>query len=275
MPTPMNQLFEQIHNVPTIPEIVKNLIAQLNDNNVDLLSIIKNVEKEQVIALKVLRLVNSAHFGLSRKVNSIEEATKLLGLGQLKILVISSGIVSTIPNIENFDIKQFWNNSFRCAAYAKWFAEQLGDEGDIAYTAGLLSSLGKILIQIGMPKEANEIEQHVRAGNMTRSEIELKRLGYTNQDVCAELCKRWKLGEELVEAIVHSKNPLAASSVNALAGVVFLANFVSDAQRIGLSAKKILEKFPVQEAEQIGLTMTNIEAGLDGLLSLETNMDFD
>ena len=63
----MNQFFDQIHNVPRVPEIVRTLITQFDDPRANFDDIAKNVEKEQIIALKVLRLVNSAHFGLSKK----------------------------------------------------------------------------------------------------------------------------------------------------------------------------------------------------------------
>ncbi len=63
----IEQLFKQIHKVPQVPEVVRTLITQLNDPNTNVNDIAKNVEKEQVISLKVLKLVNSAHFGLPKK----------------------------------------------------------------------------------------------------------------------------------------------------------------------------------------------------------------
>jgi HD-like signal output (HDOD) protein len=123
MPKQMNQLFDNIQKLPQIPEVVRTIINQLNEPHAEMLNIAKNVEKEQVISLKILRLVNSAHFGLSRKVASIDQATVMLGMNQLKTLVIASGIVSSVPKIENFDIRKFWNNCFRTATYAKWIAE--------------------------------------------------------------------------------------------------------------------------------------------------------
>ena len=63
----INQLFDQIHNIPQVPEVVRMLISQLNDPNTKFDDIAKNVEKEQVISLKILRLVNSAHFWSFKK----------------------------------------------------------------------------------------------------------------------------------------------------------------------------------------------------------------
>lgn len=275
MPAKMSQLFEQIHKVPQIPEVVRTLINQLNNPNADFEAIASNVEKEQMIALKVLRLVNSAHFGLSRKINSIDEAVLIIGMGTLKTLVIASGLVNSIPAIENFNIKQFWSNSFRSATYSKWFAQQAGISIDTAYTAGLLSNLGNILIHLGAPSEANEIDQHVKHDKL-RIEMEKNRLGYTSQQVCAELCRRWKLADELVNAIENSGEPLASETPNLLACAIYLGHFISDCQDQDRNNDEIVANFPIQIAVKLGIDeecinqkiseITSIKSALEGLV---------
>jgi HD-like signal output (HDOD) protein len=272
MPIKMNQLFEQIHNVPQIPEIVRTLINQLNNPNTDLQAIAKNIEKEQVIALKVLRLVNSAHFGLSRKINSIDEATLIVGMGTLKTLVIASGIVGSVKPIENFNIKEFWSNSFRTAAYAKWFAQQAGLDTDTAYTAGLLCNLGNILIHLGAASAANEIDLHVKQGK-SRIEMEKQRLGYTSQQVCAELCRRWKLANELVTIIACCAEPLEAELVSPLACAVFLGHFISDCQDQGLNTDEILAVFPKQIAVEFGLDDEFIQQKISEVMGIKSELD--
>lgn len=272
MSTSMPQLFDKIHKVPQIPEVVKTLITQLNDPNAVFMDIANNVEKEQIIALKILRLVNSAHFGLSRKISSIKDATTILGMNQLKTLVIASGLVSAMPTVENFDIKQFWNDSFRSAAFAKWFAEQAHETVDETYTAGLLCSLGCMLIHIGMPSEANEIDQHFKAGNHARIELEINRLGFTSQMVCAELCRRWKLPAVLIEAIEQSDHPLAVDVPSKIACCVFLARYVSESLSQGKNEAEILAAFPLREAAEIGLSEAWIGEKLSTLLAIESNL---
>jgi len=273
MPTQMNQLFDNIYKLPQIPEVVRTLINQLNDPHSEMLDIAQNVEKEQVIALKILRLVNSAHFGLSRKIGSIEEATVLLGMNQLKTLVIASGIVSSVPKIENFDIQKFWNNSFRTAAYAKWLAEHAKLSGDIAYTAGLLGNLGNLLIHMGLPKEANEVDQHSKAGHISRAELEKKCLGYTNQDVCAELCRRWKFADELSQAIEQSADPIAFEHPSDIACALKLAQFISDCLDRGMETEDILTAIPAPVAEKIGLANAFFSSHLTEMLALKSNLE--
>ncbi|MBS3953883.1 MAG: HDOD domain-containing protein [Methylomicrobium sp.] len=269
---PMNQLFDQIHKIPQVPEVVRTLIVQFNDPKVDFNAIAKNIEKEQMISLKVLRLVNSAHFGLSKKVGTIQDAIVMLGMNQLRTLVIASGIVNSIPKIENFNLANFWENSFRTATYAKGLAKELKIDADLAFTAGLISDLGDILIHMGAPREANEIDQHVKAGN-TRSSIEMRRLGFTSEDVCAELCRRWHFSPELVDAVAYCGEPLKTENISQQACVVHIARYLSYCQQSGLSMDDVFRTFPSEVAAKIGLSETFMTENLPELLMLESGME--
>ena len=269
----INQLFEQIHNVPQVPEVVRLLITQLTDPNAKFDDIAKNVEKEQVISMKVLRLVNSAHFGLSKKIGSIDDAVVMLGMSKLKTLVIASGIVNSVPDIPNFDVNEFWANSFRTATYTKWLAEEIKlDNADMVFTAGLISGLGTILLYLGDAKVANEIDQHVKAGD-NRYDYESKRLGFTSQEVCAELCSRWHFSKELVDTIAKSGAPLNAGELSLPACVVYVARYISDSSSIEMNEEDMLAHFPSEEWRQLGLDGNEIGKKLSEILALESGLE--
>ncbi len=276
MSSKITKLFQQVHKVPQIPEIVQTLISQLNDPTIDMKAIAQNVEKEQVIALKVLRLVNSASFGLPKKVASIDEAVVMLGMGKLRPLVIASGIVGSVSGIENFDVKQFWLASFTTASYAKWLANEAQCDAEITFTVGLISGLGSILIHLGMPKKAIEIEQHLNEGH-ARPFVEKMRLGFTSQEVCAELCKLWKFSDDLIIPVSQCAEPLKAEPVSKIACIIFIARYLNDCKQKDMPEEEILQSMPLDVVEQLELPesfftekLTEIlalESGLDGLLS--------
>ncbi len=269
----IEQLFKQIHKIPQIPDVVRTLIAQLNDSDAHFEDIAKNVEKEQVIALKVLRLVNSAHFGLSKKIGSIDEAVVMLGMTQLKTLVIASGIVSAVPDIPNFNIKDFWAESFLTSTYAKWLAEQNQlEDSEMIFTAGLISGLGNILIHLGDAKAANEIDLHVKAGN-TRPAYERKRLGFTSQEASAELCRRWHFSEALIDTVAKSGEPLTFEEPSQSACAVFIAKFLSECCQKGLDEQVIVSLLPLKEWQQLGLNEQDLSEKLPVILALESGLE--
>ncbi len=273
MQVQISQLFDQIHNIPRIPEIIRILITQFNDPKTDFNAITKNIEKEQIIALKVLRLVNSAHFGLSRKVGTIQEAVALMGLNQLRILVIACGMVNSVPKIPGVNLKHFWQDSFRTATIAKWLAAESKQEADLAFTAGLISGLGNILIHMGAPNAAQEIDEHLKSGKQTRITLETNRLGFTSYDVCAELCRRWHFSDELTDVVAKSGAPLDSAEINLGACVVFIARYISESLHTQTTPENILQAFPFSIAEKLGLSQGYIEENLPKILALESGLD--
>ena len=256
--TTINQLFDNIHDLPQVPDVVSELISQVNNPKIDMGEIARNVEKEPTISLKILRLVNSAHYGLSRKVSSIGDALSFLGMSELKTLVIASGIVSSMPKINGIDSAAFWDMTFSKAFYAKAIAQELNLNSDIAFTAGLLSNIGTTLIFLGDAHAGLEVEQHVKASSKMRYEFEQSRLGFTSADVAAELSRRWKFPDDLVSAIGGSAAPLAQGADSSVAAVIHIAEYLSVNNGVD---DDFMENFPSDVAERVGFTQ-DLLAGL-------------
>lgn len=269
----ISSLFTEVNHVPQIAEVIRILINQLNDPDIDLREIAKNVEKEQIISLKVLRLVNSASFGLRNKISSIEEAVVLLGMIKLKTLVIASGIVSSVPQIENFDIKQFWLNSFSTATYARWLANASGSNADMAFTAGLLSDLGTILIHLGLPTESLEINRLMEEGDHTRSFIEQGLLGFTSQDVSAELCRHWKFSDDLILPIAQSADPLKADPSSKIACSIYIARQISLCIANKMTEEQTLPLIPADIIQLLGFPELFFQEKLGDIMALESGLE--
>jgi len=273
MKTEINQLFNNIHSLPQVPDVVSELITQLGNPNINMSEIAKNVELEPSISLKILRLVNSAHFSLSRKVGSITEALSFLGMDQLKTLIIGSGFTSAVPAIEGFDIEAFWNKTFLKAMYAKALADTLKHDGTVAFTAAIISNIGTVLIQLGDSKAALEIDQHVKAHpdvtDQHRYTYEKRRLGYISTEVAAELSTRWKFSEELVSAIADSAEPLTIESPSKLACIVHIAEYISSHKK-NSTAEEIIEHLPLELADKLNITKAVLIEETASLLELES-----
>jgi len=275
MKSEITQLFEQIDNVPQVPEVVRTLLSQVNDPNIDFVAIATNVEKEQIISMKVLRLANSAFYGLPREIGSIKQALVLLGMTELKKLIVVSGLISSIPEIPNFNIEDFWIDNFRTASYAKWIAEQANfDDSDMVFTAGLINGLGNILIHLGNSEAADEISYLVEEG-MPLLDAERQELSFTNQEACAELCRLWQFSDDLITTVEQSGEPLNFKKVSVSACAVFVARYISESNYSEKTRDEQLADFPHKEWLKLGLDldikdamaeMLELETGLEGLL---------
>jgi len=273
MKSEITRLFDQIDNVPQVPEVVRILLSQVDDPNIDFVAITKNVEKEQIISMKVLRLANSAYYGIPREIGSIKQALVILGMTELKKLIVVSGLISTIPDIPNLNLEDFWIDNFRTATYAKWIAEKASiQDSDMVFTAGLISGLGSILIHLGNAKAANEISYLIEEG-MPQIEAEQQELGYSNQEACAELCRLWLFSDALTATIEQSGAPLSFDPQSSSSCAVFIARYISQSNYSEDSKEDKLDKFPREEWLSLGLKEEDIEDCMAEILTLETGLE--
>lgn len=271
----IRELLKQTDKLPNVPEVVRQLIQQLNNPAADYGEIAEKVSKDQTLSLKILRLVNSAHFGLRRKVSSIDQAVVMLGMVRLKTLVIASGIAGSVKAVEGLDLKKFWSDSFQVAALSKWFAERETDvDPDIAFTAGLIHNIGHLLLHLAQSTRAQEIQNLIEESNCNRSVAEREILGFTSPEAGQALLDMWAFPAELGIAVHQHKHPASFDEPSALAAVVNLACVVNSAVRNGDNIETLQENFPEDIATMAGVSTDtagklaeafSLESGLDGL----------
>ncbi|MBV8679217.1 MAG: HDOD domain-containing protein, partial [Aquitalea sp.] len=139
-------IFEQASGrLPMVPKVVQELIESFHNTNINIDEISDKVGHDQVLTARVLRLANTARFGGSRRVGSLDDAVILLGFDNLRILVIASGITGATIGIPGFDMKSFWQRSFSMANTAKRLAKLAKLDAQLGYTCGLLSNIGELV----------------------------------------------------------------------------------------------------------------------------------
>ncbi|NQY27613.1 MAG: HDOD domain-containing protein [Piscirickettsiaceae bacterium] len=269
----ISQLFDQIDNVPHVPEVVKKLLSQVNDPAIDITAIAANIEQEQSLSLKILRAVNSSYYALPRKVGSINQALVILGMDELKKLILVASLINAIPDIPGLDIEDFWIDNFRTATYAKWIAEKAKIEfSDMIFTAGLINSLGNILIHLADSDTAEDIMQLIDGG-LLRPEAERQYLGFTSQEACATLCRLWHFSEDLIDTVAKSGDPLNFEQTSLPACAVFIAKYISESNYNRKTDEERLAFFPKKEWRKIGLNEQDIAENMTTILELETGLE--
>ncbi|MDC9725559.1 MAG: HDOD domain-containing protein [Gammaproteobacteria bacterium] len=273
MKSEITQLFDQIDNVPQVPEVVRTLLSQVNDPDIDFVAIAKNVEKEQIIAIKILHLANSAYYGLPRKIGSINQALVILGMTELKKLIIATGLINTIPDIPNFNLEDFWIDNFRTATYAKWIADKAKlQDSDMIFTAGLINGLGNILIHLGNTAAADEISYLIEEG-MSRLKAEQQELGFSNQEACAELCRLWLFSDDLTTTVEQSGEPLNFDQPYLPSCAISIARYISESNYSEKTMPEKLVEFPREEWVKLDLKEEDIEDSMAEILTLETGLE--
>ncbi|MGO2355046.1 MAG: HDOD domain-containing protein [Marinomonas foliarum] len=247
-------LLRQTDKLPNVPDVVRELIQLLSDPDVNYSELTEKVSHDQTISLKVLRVVNSAYFGLSRKISSIDEATVLLGTDKLKTLVIASGFASSVSKVEGLKLPEFWADSFRVAELAQWLAKRTPlVQADEAFTVGIVHNIGRLLLHLTEPTIAQEIQELVANRKAGRVKAEQDLLGFTSQDAGKALMDLWKFPAGLGLAVQLHKRPFANEEPNPLACVLNLACYLNACIRAEREYDLVREGFPMAVAKAAGL----------------------
>lgn len=267
----LKALIDNAQKLPTVPEVVQELILSFGDDNVSTEVIAKKISADQVLSVKVLRAANSAHYGGHRKVSSVNDAVFILGFNAVRTLVLASGITAAFKAPEGFDLPAFWHNSFAVAATCKWLARFSRDDAETAFTCGMIHNIGELLIHILMPEECLEIQKAVNAG-VPNPEAERRALGFNFTDAGAELASRWKFPDLVAQAIRHQLNPAASVPLSRFGALIHLADYMVHCHQAGTWGQ-LKTNFPEHLAQSLGINLEKLYERIDE--SLEQMEGFD
>lgn len=225
----LQSLFNQLHSLPTIPKVAQDLIVQFDNPNTSIDSVARNISLDPVIAAKVLRLANSARFRGAREAASVEDAANRLGFNTLRTLVLASAVTGAFKTDSGFDLKAFWQHSFKVASLCRLLAKSRGVAAETAFTCGMMHNIGELLIQTGAPEIAARLNRKAATDAAGRVAQETLQLGFGFPEVGAELAKRWQLPEVIQQAIALQAQPHKAGADMPLPRLMAQAVMIAEA----------------------------------------------
>jgi len=204
----IKKLIEEMPNIPSMPLIILSLLDQLNKPEPDIIKLSATISKDLSLTAQLLKLVNSAYFSFSSRVNTVTQAAVLLGLNRIRDLVIGAAIKPMITSICG---KSLWEHSIRCAVGSELIAKKLNDNRhEEAFIAGLLHDIGKIILELYNSKTTKEVQDRVLLGD-ERIKTEKQLFGFTHTEVGKVLISKWKLPKHIGEHVNFHHNPLQSS----------------------------------------------------------------
>jgi HD-like signal output (HDOD) protein len=268
----VDQMFKHTQNLPTIPEVVRELIQSFSNPLTDTRAIAKKISMDQVLVARVLRAANSAHFGLSKQVASIDEAIFVMGMNAVRTLVIAGGLAGSLKAPAGLDIKSFWKRSAATSGYAEWLANKLKVRADLAVTGGLILHIGVVIIHMELPDESASIDKAVTAGGR-RPQIEDSVLGFNHAEVSAELASRWKFPDDMCAAFRAYPYPLEHVETLPLSAVYHLADLVADSKLRDEDDAVLTEKLSAELLARLGCDVATLLADLPSLSQATSGLD--
>ena len=252
-------LISRIDSLPSLPALYREVVREAQSSNGSLAKVGDIISKDVGMSAKLLQVANSAVFGSSGEVSSIMRAVTLLGLENVKTLILSLKIFSCSQpeNSPCYKISSLWAHSLstgmiaRSMATQEGFAQNLIDE---AFLAGMLHDVGKVVLMDKLPEECLKISALVKSSGCQLWEAEQKTLGTTHAQVGSYLMGMWGLSESAVEAIAFHHCP--GRSANETLGILTVTHLANSLEHGGGGGKKS-DRLDTDYLKKLGISQGN------------------
>lgn len=229
----LQQAVERITNLPTPPMVFEQINRVINDPNTSAYDIAAIISEDPAMSMKVLRLSNSAFYGVTHEVTSIKQAVVLMGMETIKSMVLSTAIFGAFRGAASdpeFQLR-FWRHSLAAGTCMRLLMRSVSGswitQSELAFSAGLLHDIGKLVSYACLNDDFVAAKEFQVENKVTAVEAEEAVLGYNHTSVGALLAERWGLPDQLRHAIAYHHYPFSSGEDNSLPYLVNLADYIS------------------------------------------------
>lgn len=200
------RLSAAVDRMPVFPKSVQRILELTRDINCLPRDIVEVIEKDPIITIKILKLINSAYYSLPNKITSIKQSVVHLGINTIKNLALSFSAIGMLPsqNAAGFDMQRYLMHSLVTASIARRLGERYA--ADVAdptdcYIAGLLHDFGKVVFAQFMADEFGRALALSRDENLPLHKAEQIVMGVDHTVVGGMLARRWQFPDEFVACV--------------------------------------------------------------------------
>lgn len=264
----LEKIVNETSDLPALPEATLAVMKESQSATSTAHSVAKYLSQDQALTTRVLRLANSAFYGMQRKVCSPEEAVVVLGMRAVRNLaMIASTYHWMAKPLLGYGMEpgEFWQHSLGTAVATQMISTKMvPGESDLAFTCGLLHDIGKVALSSWLERRAVRMSA-IAAKLLVPMEIAEKRiLGFDHQDVGGLLTEKWNLPKVIVEVASYHHRPSECFPQNAMLDIVHVGEYVANASGVGHGGEGIQVNFDRQALERLKADEGDLEMWLEG-----------
>ncbi len=247
----IEKLLKQPSALPSAPKVVRKLIETFEQEEVDIMQAAIYIESDPVLTARLLKLANSAFFGLHRSVTTARDAISVMGLIKVRALVIGAALGDCFHTVGSVNLNQFWRYSLNTANLSRYLALPIKIDENTAFTAGLIHGIGELVMHVGMPEAMIDLDRSVPMLDLKRATAERGLFGYSYAEVGAALAREWRFPRKMINAIEHQNAPFDNEVYEPIAGVIHIASWRARAEELEFRSDNLINTYP----DPIGLVL--------------------
>ena len=235
-----HQLVRNLPSLSSLPAVLNEIEKSLGRMDMSMEDLAEIISKDPDLTARILRMANSAFYGIQAGVETVSQALSLIGLDELRELLNGSSIVEYFQNIPAslLNMKEFWKHSVACGIAAKELAIcKKAPEPERFFVAGLIHGIGRLVLLTKEPSIYGQILEEHQRSRQTLFSFEKEQLGFNHAEVGRLLLSSWQFPASLVNAVGHQHYPRKTASAYLEASIVHVADFLVNAMDIGNSGE--------------------------------------
>lgn len=253
------KLANAVDGMPAFPKSVEKILELTRDVNATPKDLVQIIDKDPVVTVKILKVVNSAYYSLPKQITSINHAVVYLGFNTIKNLALSIAAIGMLPrhNAAEFDIGKYLLHSLSTAVIAKKLALRMDDADPMdCFIGGLLHDFGKVVCAQFMPNEFKQALAQSEANGSSLHEALQQSLGADHAVIGAMLVEKWRFAPSLIETIAHQYDTQSLDTD--LFSCVYTANQISKKLGFGFAGNPRVYELPPLVAKAMGGTLEEV-----------------
>jgi HD-like signal output (HDOD) protein len=234
------QLVKGVHELPTIPEIATKVLDLFDKPDVELEELADTILVDQVMASRVIKIVNSPFFKPMHEIKSLKRALIYLGFRQIRHIALTCSIIDAFEGKTGvFDIKTFWEHSFGVGVVSKIIAQRIRyPEIEKAYIVGIVHDIGEVFLSYYLKDGFQKVVDEIRGTALNFMETEEKLLGTTHCEIGYCLARKWNFPTEYCDVIANHHTPQSAEQDPTLAAIVNLADLFCSVRHLDYGGRE-------------------------------------
>ena len=231
------EIVDRAGELAALPQVVMRLIDLTSDPKASASDVERVIQSDQAVAARVLTLANSSYYGLPRRVSSIREAVVFLGFKSVRNLAMTVTAFNMFlgkSDDASLARRDLWRHSLNTALCTRvicgWLhsTDAKNVSAEEAFTGGLLHDIGKMGLDIALPKEYSEAVKEAHRAGLRLHEVEMEFLPYSHALVGSALATQWNLPPLLCDALEYHHSPMDSQVNPHLVSVVSLADEIAE-----------------------------------------------
>jgi len=243
MTTALQDFFDEKVRLPSPPAVALKILkaVQSDDNCFEELADI--IMADPALTARILRIANSSLYGLSKQIDSIAQATALIGTQTLKNIALSFVFVQKFNNVDigHFDLDLFWRRAISAAVAAELLSSEVGHQDNDIFVSALLMDIGVLILFLSDTAAYTELIDNKRISGISTSEAERKSFDFSHAEISSHLLESWNLSENIYGTILFHHHRKPAEKYKESARILSFADKISSIYHGTRSNSKAME----------------------------------